>query len=161
MTESKFNRYKHATFQSEVLDKIIFNPTTGCNEFSGPKNEHGYGRISFKGKKVYIHREIFKKFKGEIPKGKVVRHLVCDNPPCCTIEHLELGDQADNCMDKFVKGRQAKGTMVPQAKLNEEKVLEIRKLHAEGMKQKDIAKLYDVDNSCISRVVNKIDWGWL
>jgi hypothetical protein len=161
MTESKYNRYKHTTFQSEVLDKIIFNPITGCNEFNGPKNESGYGRIAFKGKKIYIHREIYKKFKGEIPNNMVVRHFVCDNPPCCTVGHLELGTNQDNIKDKIIKGRQSTGTKIPQAKLNEEKVLEIRKLNAEGMKQKDIAKLYGIDNSQVSRVVNRIDWKWL
>lgn len=160
MTESKYNRYKHTTFQSEILNKIIINSEKGCHEFSGPLNENGYGRISFKGKKIYVHRAVYEHFNGPIPNGLIIRHK-CDNPKCCNVEHLELGNQYDNCMDKVKRNRQAKGNKIPQSKLNEEKVLKMRKLHAEGITQKKLAEMYGVDSSQISRVVNRIDWKWL
>jgi hypothetical protein len=33
----------------------------------------------------------------------------CDNPPCCDIDHLFLGTNADNMADKIAKGRHRNG----------------------------------------------------
>lgn len=43
-------------------------------------------------------------------------------------------------------------------KLDEEKARNIRKLYCSGVSQNDLAKKYFVDQSLISRVVNKVRW---
>ena len=154
------NRYKHRTLESELFSKITADEKTGCHIFNGPVNDNGYGRFQFRGQKIYAHRKSYELAKGEIPVGYVIRHM-CHNPLCCNPFHLEIGTQTENCNDTFVANRQAKGTKIPQSKLNETKVLEIRKLYAEGMKQKKLAKMYGIDRSQISRVVNRKDWRWL
>ena len=159
MTDSKYNRYKHTTFQTQVFDKFV-ETKNGCHEFTGALNTNGYGRINFKNKKIYIHRAVYEHFNGSIPKGMVVRHK-CNNPKCGNIDHLELGTHADNVQDKVNAGRQLKGTKIVQSKLTEEKVLKIRKLYAKGMSQYKLAKMYGVNPSSISYVVNKKTWGWL
>lgn len=160
MTNTKYDRYKTALFQSRVLDKIVINPNTGCEEFTGALNDQGYGRVCFRREQFYVHKKIWEIKNGPVPKGLVVRHL-CHNRLCCKIEHLTIGTQKDNMQDAVKADRQAKGTKIPQSKLNEEKVLEIRKLYTEGMSQKNIAKMYGVNSSNISFIVNKKTWGWL
>jgi len=146
-----------------VLEEKIVLPN-GCWTINKFNNGNGYRRyekrINGKRVKFYLHIESYKMHKGEIPQGLYVRHL-CNNTGCFNPEHLDIGTQKDNMQDAVKAGRQAKGTKIPQSKLNEEKVLEIRKLRAEGMSQHKIAKMYGVQQSTISRVVNRIDWKWL
>lgn len=46
----------------------------------------------------------------------------------------------------------------PAAKLNEEKVLKVVELYKAGMSQKEIAKLFDVKQSCISAICRGSTW---
>ena len=146
-----------------VLEEKIVLPN-GCWTINKFNNGNGYRRyekrINGKRVKFYLHIESYKMHKGEIPQGLYVRHL-CNNPGCFNPEHLDIGTQKDNMQDAVKAGRQAKGTKIPQSKLNEKKVLEIRKLYSEGMSQKELAKMYGVNSSSISYVVNKKTWGWL
>ena len=82
--------------------------TAECDEWEFHKLPNGYGQFSvwFEGKthKVYAHRLMWMQDNGPIPDGMVVMHT-CDNPPCINIEHLRLGTQQDNMVDKVTKGR--------------------------------------------------------
>ena len=83
---------------------IIIDPITGChNVVSHYSHENGYPYIQVSHKRIPIHRYVWKIKYGRIPKGMVVRHK-CDNKPCCNIEHLELGSQADNYADSQKRG---------------------------------------------------------
>lgn len=148
----------------KVIDNKVILPN-GCWTIDFFENGNGYKRFEVKvdNKRIkhYVHIESYKVHKGEIPEGLYVRHVVCNNPACFNPEHLDIGTQKDNMQDAVKAYRQAKGTKIPQSKLNEEKVLEIRKLYSEGMKQTHLAETYGVDPSQISRVVNRIDWKWL
>lgn len=148
----------------KVMDNKVVLPN-GCWTIDFFENGNGYKRFEVKvdGKRIkhYLHIESYKVHKGEIPEGLYVRHVVCNNPCCFNPEHLDVGTQKDNMQDAVKLGRQAKGTKIPQSKLNEKQVLEIRKLRSEGMSQHKIAKIYGVQQSTISRVVNRIDWKWL
>jgi len=80
---------------------------SGCWEWNGKRNEHGYGifsvkRLGFDG--VRAHRVMYEHLKEPIPAGLVLRHN-CDNPPCVNPEHLVPGTVADNVTDMMVRGR--------------------------------------------------------
>ena len=94
------------------LSKHVKDDKTGCWNWTGSKDKDGYGRMisGEKGRRVFsfAHRESYKFYKGEIgaPGGSqgCVLHT-CDNPSCINPEHLYLGDQEQNGLDKKVRGR--------------------------------------------------------
>jgi predicted XRE-type DNA-binding protein len=97
---------------------------------------------------------------GEIPLGIYVCHR-CDNPKCINPEHLFLGTPKDNMNDKMKKGRNfnVKGSQHGQAKLDEEKVLEIKRLLAEkNLTQKKIGEKYGVNQNTISLIKSGKIW---
>jgi len=82
----------------------------GCLEWTGytdPKS--GYGRISINNKLTYTHRLAWTLANGPIPDGMLIRHYVCDNPPCCEPTHLRPGTEADNSADMATRGRARNG----------------------------------------------------
>jgi DNA-binding XRE family transcriptional regulator len=124
-------------------------------------NSLGYPPIRINGKTKRLNRVIYELHKGEIPPGKFVCHK-CDNPACINPNHLFLGTPQENMDDKVTKNRQSrsKGSLHGLAKLDEEKVLEIKRLLAEtNLTQKEIAKKYGVCHQTISYIKNGKLWG--
>lgn len=73
----------------------------GCREWTGARNDSGYGMVALPGKRIdRAHRVAWELTYGAIPDGLVVRHYVCDNPPCAEPTHLLLGTHADNVADR-------------------------------------------------------------
>lgn len=82
---------------------------SGCWEYVGYHDGHGYGRVTI-GQKVYsAHRLAYTLTHGEIPKREAPNFLEvchrCDNPPCCNPDHLFLGTHRENILDMHRKGR--------------------------------------------------------
>jgi hypothetical protein len=76
-----------------------------CIEFSGQRNEGGYGYIPYADGVYMAHRMAWMLHNGKaIPKGKVVMHS-CDNQGCINPVHLSLGTMKDNTQDMISKGR--------------------------------------------------------
>jgi hypothetical protein len=105
-----------------------FDGIDGCWEWPGFKNEDGYGRGRYLGKKGSAHRFSWQINFGEIPTGMCVCHH-CDNPACINPKHLFLGTHIDNMRDMRKKGRGAdfSGERNPRAKLTAQDVIEMRK----------------------------------
>ena len=74
-----------------------------CIEYPNSITERGYGRPTVNGKRRFAHRLAWEEENGPIPDGMNVLHH-CDNPPCVNVDHLFLGDQADNMRDAREKG---------------------------------------------------------
>ena len=72
-----------------------------CHVWRGKTNGFGYGMM----RGLRAHRVAWELAHGGIPDGLVVRHLVCDNPPCVNVDHLALGTQTDNMADMMAHGR--------------------------------------------------------
>lgn len=91
------------THNKSLLRKIIlntsFNKDTGCIEWTGATNGHGYGRIcGVDGKKFKpAHRYIYEKLYGELDKNLHIDHL-CRNKKCVNPEHLEPVSLVENVM---------------------------------------------------------------
>ena len=140
----------------EEIMKSIKIQKNGCWDWQRGKTR-GYGRVSYN-KKVYpAHRLFYELFVQEIKHGNVVMHK-CDNTACVNPKHLEQGSQKQNINDAFNKGRNIKpiGICAPWAKLNPEKVREIRKI--EGKSYSEIAKDYNVSHDTIGLIKSRKRW---
>jgi hypothetical protein len=126
---------------------------TACVEWTKAKTKAGYGLRGVGGGKLkYVHRIAMEEKLGRILDSKEVVMHSCDNPSCYNIEHLIVGSQADNHADMVSKNRMAKGFRLPQTRLSEEDVLRIRELRESGERTKDIAELFSVHQSHISKI---------
>lgn len=144
--------------KERVLSRV--NKTKNCWLWMGCVNNFGYGLLRFEKKCYRVHRLSYLIYKGEIPQGMLVCHT-CDNPPCVNPEHLFLGTHKDNARDRSFKGRNnfPLGERHGLSKLTKEKILEIRKLYGHGdINQKELAKMFSVDQTNISYIVNRKTW---
>lgn len=140
-----------------VMGKIHVNPTTQCWEWTGARDKDGYGVVTVSRKSKRLHRLLFELYYGYIDDDLVMCHE-CDNPPCCNPEHLFQGTIQDNSDDMVAKGRSLKGERNANTALRQEEAEEIRKMYAEGMKQREIAEMYGMTQQAISSIVNGINW---
>jgi len=75
-----------------------------CWKWTAAKSIRGYGAISFgRNNTKKAHRVSYMYYKGDIPKGGVVRHT-CNNTWCVNPKHLVLGTQKDNGLDRKKSG---------------------------------------------------------
>jgi len=119
----------------------------------------GYGRI-FDGesKMLRAHRLSWEIAHGKpVPEGMHVCHT-CDNPVCVNPNHLFIGTIADNNADMVEKGRQAKGESLPQSKVTEQDVRDIRRLYEEGWSQGALGRRYDITQPTVYDIVHRISW---
>ncbi len=81
-------------------------PTSQCMEWPGKKDKHGYGVTRTAGFNR-AHRLIYSVFVGPIPEGLLVLHS-CDNRSCVNPEHLRVGTDKDNAIDRELRKRSSK-----------------------------------------------------
>ncbi len=133
---------------------------TGCWIWTGSLCQ-GYGQGRIHGVAVRMHRFMWERLKGPVPKALFVLHNcpAGDNPSCCNPEHMFLGTQDDNRKDCVRKGRQARGSTGGHAVLTEPEVVQIVKRYANGdISQHALAREYDVDRGTIKQIVNGNTW---
>lgn len=131
-----------------------------CWEWTGDKGQKGYGRFWVDTKSIPAHRYSYWFHFGDMPKNLCVLHS-CDNPGCVNPNHLFLGTHQDNMTDKARKGRSPNqcGESNPSAKLKNEDVLEIRRLHNTGKYlQKELAIIFNSPLSSINQIITGKRW---
>lgn len=136
-------------------DKIVKNPTTGCWLWQGAFFQgNGYGQFNNKlltQTPTTAHRASWMLFRGEIPKGLMVLHK-CDVRACVNPDHLYLGNNSDNMIDRSKRG------YVHQMKLNEDKVREMRRLRQQGWSWRKLADRYQVQMNAVRQAVMGETW---
>ena len=139
--------------------------TGECWEWTGSLGRGGYGKFGLNDKIVYSHRYSY-----------VLHHPLtidlwehreicvchrCDNRKCVNPSHLFLGSVGDNNRDCDVKGRrnQFKGEQLPQSKLTDDDVREIRTRYANGgLSQEKLAEEYGVSQVAIGLIIRRLNW---
>jgi DNA-binding XRE family transcriptional regulator len=114
----------------------------GCIIFLGAKDGKGYGRYrTDDGKLGTVSRAVLAAKVGyNLPYNIDACHT-CDNPSCINPEHLWPGTRSQNLLDASKKGRtQGKSHPLGNAKLNWDKVQEIRRKLDAGARMKDLAE---------------------
>lgn len=120
----------------------------------------GYGFFTVKGTRARVpaHRFSWELHNGPIPDGLLVRHKVCDNPPCVNPAHLDVGTHGDNSRDMVDHNRSTAGERHGNAVLTEDDVREIRARRAKGETYTQISRALGLaKNSCRNAVVG-VTW---
>lgn len=155
------NAWENAPLKERFFRFIGEPEENGCILWKGSKLPKGYGCIGGgKGRGILrASRVSYEIHKGPIPEGLHVLHT-CDNPPCVNPEHLYVGTQLDNSKDAMKRNRlrPSPGEKNGFSKLTNKDVFKIRKLYKEGMKPKEIVKLFNVGKPCIESIVYKRSW---
>lgn len=157
------------TLQERFSEKVSPEPMSGCWLWTGAADPNGYGHIRAGGKKmpqVGAHRVAWELANGTIPDGLFVCHR-CDNPACVNPAHLFLGTSGDNMRDKVRKGRcgdtrahrVARGSGHHKAKLNEETVVDVKRLLSEGrLTQKEIGRRFGISQTAVHYINIGRNW---
>jgi len=145
---------------------------------------NGYGQMMFNGVPWNCHRYSFYAHNGfvDLEKGKHICHK-CDNKECCNPNHLYLGSPTENANDRFEHGHRthalpkqkapehlvqynftsanSSGENNVKAILNWEKVREIRRRKACGLKYGELIKMAKEFGVCyvnIQTIVANKSW---
>ena len=116
-------------------------------------NLHGYPTVWKNGSNHNMHRVLYEEKYGKLDTGLVVRHK-CDNRSCINLDHLESGTWQQNTLDCKNRARlnTPKGELRSDSKLSKNQVINIRDNHS--ISQYELAKIYGVSQSTISRIKN-------
>jgi len=141
-----------------------------CWVWTGGRSNFGHGVTHGGNLNIRLaHRLSWHLNVGPIPEGLCVLHH-CDNPPCVRPEHLFLGTKADNTADMIGKGRDRfepgvealrafhVGTDNPQAKMTEERVIELRQRAAAGEHFRDLAPEFGISASRANAIILGNAW---
>ena len=146
-------------------------PRTGKGAYPAPwrrmkpgvPGEWGHRQIVLRqsGKSVprWIHRLMLEVFVGPCPPGMECRHLDGDAGNN-VLSNLVWGTPRQNQIDQVEHGTSNRGERHGNAKLTMGKVLEIRRLRAEGLTHKQIGAIVGVGGSCVGGVLRGESWGW-
>ena len=114
----------------------------------------GYHAIWLKSKCVSVHRIVALAFvENRRSKAIQINHIngiKTDN----RAENLEWCTNQENCIHAMLSGKGA-------SKLKPEHVLEIRKLSKTGMAQFEIAKMFEIGQSQVSRIASGKRWNYM
>jgi hypothetical protein len=121
----------------------------------------GYGMLQRGDYSGSAHRFSYLNFKGPIPEGMFVCHS-CDVRSCVNPDHLWLGTAKDNSQDCSRKGRVrvpgCSGEDHGASIMTEDKVIELRRLRAEGWRGVDLAKRFGIHQSTVCQITQRRSW---
>lgn len=130
----------------EGSTRITVNES-GCWEWQGSLNTHGYGHLLIgRGHNYTAHRLIYRLLVGTLNKHSVVRHS-CDNRKCINPDHLLLGTAQDNVNDR-----------VARVALPREPRTAVKEIRASKERDSVLARKYSVALPTIRLVRDGITW---
>jgi hypothetical protein len=141
-------------------DRVQVTPACWLWTRSRSHSGEGYGLMRIgpgNGKMIYVHRLSYVIHYGNFDEDLKVRHK-CDNPICSNYMHLELGTQADNMRDAYLRNRMARGESLRQTKLTEAGVAELRQMWRDGASERKIALHFDVARRTIKEALLGQTW---
>lgn len=145
----------HFVFDADnIRSAARVNASTGCWEWTGLRNERGYGLIGASDGNVLMHRASYHVFNGPIDADKYVLHR-CDNPPCVNPEHLYLGSKADNAKDCRERMRAYRDGKHYNAKLS---VDAVRLIRSSSEADRLLAKQHGVSIASVRKIRAGQSW---
>ncbi len=90
-----------AALQSQTTaipsNRINIDPETGCWVWLGTRQSDGYGLVTVREQREYVHRAMFQLFVGPVGNNRELDHL-CQNRLCCNPWHLEAVSSRENSL---------------------------------------------------------------
>lgn len=145
-----------ATSRKQRFEERIYYCVSGCWIWTASCYSNGYGQFYDNCKIRIAHRISYELYKGD-PTGFHVLHS-CDNPKCVNPDHLSLGNDADNSLDKVKKGRQARGSKMPQSKLDALQVKVIHSCFPGKFFQREIGNYFKISQTAVSKILLGKHW---
>jgi hypothetical protein len=140
-----------------------------CWIWNGYITPNGYGQTRIGGrnsKAIQAHRLSWLVNFGEIPKDMHILHK-CDNRPCCNPNHLFIGTNLDNILDRVSKDRSNRWIKTaprekhPRTKIMNEQLKDMLQLKQNKIKVMDIAKQFNISKEYCSRLLTSAQKGEL
>lgn len=97
MTGIKHHRLETTKQFLKFVRRVVANPDTGCWEWTGGKQQCGYGKIRHDKRVFLAHRVAYETWREMIPDHLVVDHL-CRNRSCVRPDHMELVTDRENIL---------------------------------------------------------------
>lgn len=169
-TIGKLGKLSNSDF-SRIISKIIIDDKNlnknKCWIWNGTiqdsKKGHCHGSFWYKGRYVQTHRIMYHNFIEDVPEfsstSLIVLHKCSheNNGKCINPWHLKLGSFSENTKDA-IKDKTLNVFKTneenPFSKLRNEEVLEIISLKNKGLTQTEVAKMYNIHQSQVSRYWN-------
>ncbi|WP_143668194.1 hypothetical protein [Streptomyces carpinensis] len=163
-------RYRYARSVEDLVALIMTippNPVTGCRVSTGvfAAGRGGYPVTTIQGdpRTQTVTRIVLAHRLGRPLRPATHACHTCDNPPCVEPSHLWEGTAAENSRDRDSKGRGARGVGNGRARLNPDKVRDIRVRYVPGNNQHEsniaaLATEYGVKPQAIRDVVRRRTW---
>lgn len=104
--------------------------------------------VDSKPRNIRVHQLVLTAFVGPCPEGMEGCHFPDRDRTNNWVGNLRWDTKANNSADKKIHG-------TTRAKLTADDVRMVRKLAAEGAKQKELAKMYGVSQPLISKIIHR------
>jgi hypothetical protein len=152
---------KYISTPKEIFERhCLKGAIDECWLWNAYRTPYGYGQTKIGGrgsKLIFAHRLSWMVNVGEIPDGMHVLHK-CDNPPCCNPNHLFIGTNLDNIMDRVAKNRSnrwistASREKHPSTKILKNELEQMLLMRENKVKVVDIAKQFNISKEHCSRL---------
>jgi hypothetical protein len=148
------------SFAARFWAKVDYSGGIGaCWIWTSAKTRSGYGMFSRgSGRSAPAHRVAWELAHGPIAPGLEVRHVVCRNPACVNVAHMDIGTPLQNAADAIRDGTVPRGERHWNAKLTDARVLEARQRHASGEHIAGLAREMGVSSAALGPAIHGRTW---
>lgn len=162
---SDVNMYRHNigegdTFVDRFWSRVRKGDNDDCWEWAGSaftRGGYGVAQLTVDGRKLrFSHRVAYYLSTGNVPSLMILHS--CDNPKCCNPQHLREGTSQDNKNDAVLRDRHARGERVNTSKITERDVLALREMYDKGKTKTELAQIFNITLSTVSRIVSRQYW---
>lgn len=133
-------------------------PSEACRIWPFNTDQDGYGRFAVNGKEFRVNILTCETWHGHPDRFGLVAAHSCGNPGCWAGEHLRWATQSENAADRETHGTWVHGPDHHKARLNEDKIREIRLRFADGETKASIARAYNVTPQSIGAILSGKTW---
>ena len=162
----RLNKFDLERILNKVRDKNF--EIDSCWIWNGTVNDkykkgHQHGVIWFNKKYVQVHRIMYHNYIEDVPEyipGNLIVLHKCshlNNGRCINPWHLKLGTSKENTKDAFNDNTLTlykTNQLNPNSKLLDNEIQDIRNMQNSKLSQKQIASLYNINQSQVSRYFN-------